>query len=542
MFDNTDTVLKIVTLGSIAIIIAAFCFCIKYVYNLKQKNEIISKRRWVEQLPSLVSTLGVIGTFLGITVGLLFFDTGKLDNSIPLLLEGLKTAFFTSLTGMIGSIILSKIISSIFDKEDGGISDANMAANEVVKAVNLMSNTIQTILQTLQQETLKQSNNQTAFYSNAGQLLQGFQTQFKQLTNDINTLIVQTQSQTQLITAFTQSSNNIENNIVSLTSSVGNIENEMQDHKNTLSQVQNMLVNIIDVNRNIAEITDTLSTVSSTQDDISSEVKLFGEKLHAEVVEIEDKMSETNQLLTDKFDEFTLLLQKSNTEALVEVMKKVTEEFQKQMNVLLSKLVQENFDQLNKSVEKLNKWQQDNKEMIALLTKQYKEMTINFEETSSTLSIVSDNTKELVCDGGKLQHIVKTLSEILIDDRKFVEITNKLADTVEITKSNMQQFDESTNKLNEWVKKQRKFVDGVQLLIEKLEELNKIRNYNEEFWKETKRSMEEGVGIIRQGSQTLNQELTNLDQKFYSRLSATLAELDTCIQAMVNGNTNNRRQ
>lgn len=45
--------------------------------------------------------------------------------------------------------------------------------------------------------------------------------------------------------------------------------------------------------------------------------------------------------------------------------------------------------------------------------------------------------------------------------------------------------------------------------------------------------MEEGVGIITKGSQTLNSQLTSLDRQFYGRLSATLAELDNCITKMV---------
>lgn len=63
----------------------------------------------------------------------------------------------------------------------------------------------------------------------------------------------------------------------------------------------------------------------------------------------------------------------------------------------------------------------------------------------------------------------------------------------------MESFNESTQKLNEWVRKQRNFVDGVQLLIAKLEELNKIRDYGEQFWQGTKDKMEEGVGIITKG-------------------------------------------
>ena len=70
-------------------------------------------------------------------------------------------------------------------------------------------------------------------------------------------------------------------------------------------------------------------------------------------------------------------------------------------------------------------------------------------------------------------------------------------------------------------------------LIEKLEELNKQRDFNDEFWKDTRKKMEEGVGIITQGTETLNGQIKNIDQQFYNRLSATLANLDACIQAMI---------
>ena len=105
----------------------------------------------------------------------------------------------------------------------------------------------------------------------------------------------------------------------------------------------------------------------------------------------------------------------------------------------------------------------------------------------------------------------------------------------------MTEFEDSTRNLNEWVRKNRSFVEQVQLLINKLEELNKLRDYSQEFWRETKKGMEDGVNIIQRGSKALDSQLTNLDARFYTRLSTTLAELDKCIQAMVNGNNNNRR-
>ncbi len=52
------------------------------------------------------STMGVLGTFVGIFAGLSDFDVADIQSSIPVLLEGLKTAFVTSIVGMIVSILV----------------------------------------------------------------------------------------------------------------------------------------------------------------------------------------------------------------------------------------------------------------------------------------------------------------------------------------------------------------------------------------------------------------------------------------------------
>lgn len=51
-------------------------------------------------------TLGVLGTFVGLLVGLMGFDVQNISASIPVLLEGLKTAFITSVAGMICGLAL----------------------------------------------------------------------------------------------------------------------------------------------------------------------------------------------------------------------------------------------------------------------------------------------------------------------------------------------------------------------------------------------------------------------------------------------------
>ena len=283
----------------------------------------------------------------------------------------------------------------------------------------------------------------------------------------------------------------------------------------------------------MGEITDHTDIMATTEGEVSDKITTLTDKLHGEVIDIEDKMKETNTLLEQKFDEFSDLLRKNNTEALVEVMKHVTEEFQSQMNALISKLVQENFDQLNKSVEKLNQWQMENKTMIQSLTSQYQQMATNFENTSESLAKVKDDTRLLVSDGGRLEELVNSLNEVIVHDEKFKAISSDLQKTADLSKANMESFDQSTRQLNEWVKKQRNFSDSVAVLIQKLEEINEMRNYASTFWKETKEGMNEAVGIVRNGSSELNRQLSGLDQQFYAKLSTTLAQLDSCIQALI---------
>lgn len=63
---------------------------------LKYRNKAHS---FTDYVPTLLTSLGILGTFLGIVVGLLNFDVKNIDGSITALLAGLKTAFITSIVG-----------------------------------------------------------------------------------------------------------------------------------------------------------------------------------------------------------------------------------------------------------------------------------------------------------------------------------------------------------------------------------------------------------------------------------------------------------
>lgn len=475
------------------------------IYVLVKPSALLKEKRFVNSIPQILSTLGVIGTFWGITKGLSGFDVDHLNDSIPTLLEGLKTAFYTSLGGMISGLLLRWLIDRKEDEADGGLSDMQTAQLEICKSIQSMSDAMINAVKTQKDVTEEMSKTLTAEIKKIAATQSSFSAQM-------------------LIAA---------NTIQQTTSALSELNGIAERMQTLETNTNSILIAAGEQNQSLRSILELNVATSQNITKVAEETVQLKDIIHGEVIEIEDAIKRANDLFTIKFDEFSELLKKSNTEALVEVMKNVTMEFQRQMDALISKLIQENFDQLNKSVERLNRWQQENKDMIQSLTAQYRQMAENFEGTSATLTQITEDTEKLISRGGTLSELIEQLKAVMIDDNKFVQITSNLTDSVNLTKSNIQSFDETTNRLNEWVRKQRDFNEGVQILIAKLEELNKIRDYGEQFWSDTKRHMDEGIGIIRQGSKSLNEQLTSLDRQFYSRLSTTLAELDSCISAMV---------
>lgn len=56
--------------------------------------------------PQAIASLGVLGTFIGISYSLLQFNSGDIEASVPTLLDGMRTAFATSVVGMCWSMWL----------------------------------------------------------------------------------------------------------------------------------------------------------------------------------------------------------------------------------------------------------------------------------------------------------------------------------------------------------------------------------------------------------------------------------------------------
>ena len=432
-----------------------------------------------ESIPPVFPTLGIFCTALGITFGLSGFDTEKIQKSLPTLLEGLRLAFFATMAGIIGLVVFQKV-NAIIQKQIDDDPNRPVKQTDELSAIAAL---------TFEVKELKNDN----------------QKQIEKLIQSIGT---------DLETKVSAQLSNLEKSIVSL-------------QKTSLINQEKTDVGLEVINKTTS---DSNYGIMTELGKINKLQTALGEKANKNTDEIIKAMSENNKLTSKKFDEFSELLRKNNTEALVEVMKKATEQFNEQMSELINRLVKENFAELNNSVKSLNDWQKQNKEQVQKLTEQFQKTTEMFTISATTLKQVADNTKTLTDDDSKLSQLVAELKRVMIEDGKFQEITNKLTNAIETLESTTESFDETTSKLNEWVKTEKNFKEAAQILITKLEE---FRDFNGDVWDKYRKEMNKAVSIVKETSTRLGGDLENINSEFYERLNDTLTNLDQCIQRFI---------
>ncbi len=461
-----------------ALIIGWTIFSIYYVRKLWKTKRTESVIPFVyDSIPGVFTTLGILGTFVGIYFGLQEFDVKNITESIPPLLEGMKTAFSTSIWGIILSLVFSKISQIVLHAVELTLPPKPTDEFEALQQIT-------TLLKDSKDQN--HSNLNAINWSLVGENEYSISTQMVKVRNQISELELKLDKQQKTFEKFQQSLGG--DGDTSLLTQIQKLRTEQNEYSR-------------DTRKNIEWIVDS--------------------------------MNKNNELISKKFEEFSELLAKNNTETLVQVMKRATEEFNTQMSALIERLVQENFQELNKSVQNMNQWQKENKEMIQGLTSQFIQVSNEFSISSKSIKEITDNTNKLTQDNSHLSLLIKELQKVMIDDKKFGEIVAKINSTVDVLKQNTESFDETTNKLNTWVRSQMNFSDSVAKLLVRLEQIDKIKDINQLFWQETKKQLNEGVGMIEKASTRLSRDLDSINAEFYARLNDTLQSLDSLIQRII---------
>ena len=278
------TTLDTFTIVACCVIFVAFIAAWLYVANTSNE-ELPKRRKWIDQLPSIISTLGVLGTFLGITRGLVSFNTATLDTSIPILLDGLKTAFFTSLLGMTGSLILNRIVSAKFDKEQKK-SEIEKAARMIIDAMNanqrelprLFKDSNENLVSTLSKdETVKVIRQDVEQLKDDLEEIKGLSQELRDIAKGLAGL---NQEMKTALANISTSNSSISEELprlravaVTATASLSAIDNNVHDIEEAVSTINTNVSDVTErLETDLEEVKSSLSSIYERQDEIKDAI------------------------------------------------------------------------------------------------------------------------------------------------------------------------------------------------------------------------------------------------------------------------------
>lgn len=153
-------------------------------------------RKHVNSTASLVTVIGVLGTFCGIAWGLAHFNPANPDESIPQLLDGLMFAFLTSICGIFASVIIK--LAELYKMKKRAESDESQPV--VGATVDDLETTLVDILNAIQ--TATNENKETMKSMEAALTGDGDSTVLTQLQKLRTSFVDKQDEVVQAITAF----------------------------------------------------------------------------------------------------------------------------------------------------------------------------------------------------------------------------------------------------------------------------------------------------------------------------------------------------
>lgn len=131
------------------------------------------KHKYESATPSILTTAGILGTFVGLLLGLFNFDSANITSSVPKMIEGIRVAAFCSAIGMFLSILSKRAYHTQLKtiQEDQHASVDTLAShldkllkvtNEQCQYINLLLHRIEALpteIKTVTEQAEKQSEN-----------------------------------------------------------------------------------------------------------------------------------------------------------------------------------------------------------------------------------------------------------------------------------------------------------------------------------------------------------------------------------------------
>lgn len=249
-FAQSSIISSIFSSSETTFFIALIAFITFYLGHIRYERFSISHG------PEILTTLGITGCFVGIALGLLNFDSSNVQTSIPTLLQGVKTAFWSSIAGVCGALYiralhhfkktpfvehsenvksasLDDVVSTMVALRKGLVGDeqgtllsqmklqrqeSNDKMDELIKefkhfAAHMVENNQKAIIEALQ-EVIKDFNNK---------LMEQFGDNFKQLNSAVEKLVTWQQQYKEELDALKAVQQQTANDLVNISNSFKDI-------------------------------------------------------------------------------------------------------------------------------------------------------------------------------------------------------------------------------------------------------------------------------------------------------------------------------
>ena len=334
---------------------------------------------------SILTFIGVLGTFLGIYDGLQEFNPTKLQDSIAVLLDSLKLAFGTSIVGIVTAIFLKAIISPIMQKFQKR-SDEDLEQRAIYKQfadelrkplANALKDALESTKTDQEHPFAKRLEEWTGAIKRENETIKGT------LEN--------------VIKNFTDGQDDVSEKLKALTETV--------EDKNDL---------IVNTQKN--EATKTRKTLT----DMQSELTDRQNKAFIQLRTLTKTVSYEHSQLRKEFETFSQNVAESITELatkeLIASLTNVIENF----NSVISKQFGDNFKQLNEAVEKTVKWQEKYRQQMDELAAQFETAAERIEKSRESVELIAessntiaDRSESIVACTEKLDPILHTLNDQL---------------------------------------------------------------------------------------------------------------------------------
>lgn len=323
-----------------------------------------------ESLSNASTTLGILGTFLGVLIGLLGFDTSNISTSVPELLGGLKTAFFTSIAGIIVSLLI-KFKPSLFGIPAESVTDDSEEMNKaVLKHLESMASSLNNLNQNIGGDGDSSVLNQmmlmrTSFNDKISELSRSFK-EFAEQQSENNIKALE-EALNNLVKDFNEKLiNEFGENFKALDSSVQKMLEWQIEYKSQVDENTNLLKELTNSSsiavENLQTVVKSTGIFGELSENLNNQLKSLAigldglseisEKAKSGFPIIKEKIEETVETIQNMHRDISEAIQKNNTDY-IKNLEEHRENLYKQIESNLQKIDEGLEEELNKSLNSL---------------------------------------------------------------------------------------------------------------------------------------------------------------------------------------------